>query len=307
MLGLVAEAAGHAAAARLYGFHRQPRHHRQQFVHGRHCIECFLVAVAMEQHALLHLPELQPAGLAREELLQQERVLRQRFCSLYQHREFIAQRKQARGLQSDHRYAARERRAEHIEHALRFAPRLIDHADREESASATQTCGDLHAVARRFKHRLRGARILGLEIPAEGVDEQHHVPIVDTRVAEIVAAPARQRARREAERPLQHARSGIRERRESSSQCCIARQISHSAVACAEAVLAVVLREELDLHTRHVDAGRAFALAALARHAKIEGFLHRLVAFGAELSGKREAQGVGAPAGEMDLVVRRAV
>jgi hypothetical protein len=30
------------------------------------------------------------------------------------------------------------------------------------------------------------------------------------------------------------------------------------------------MREELDLHARHVDAGRTFALAALARYAKVE-------------------------------------
>src|SRR5256885_12815204 len=68
-----------------------------------------------------------------------------------------------------------------------------------------------------------------------------------------------------------------------------------------------VVGEELDLHARHVDTGRAFALAAFARDAEIERLLYRRVTFSAELAGQREAQRVRAAASEMDLVARRAI
>src|SRR3954470_22447385 len=67
------------------------------------------------------------------------------------------------------------------------------------------------------------------------------------------------------------------------------------------------MREELDLHARHVDPRRTFALAALAGDAQIERCLDRLVTLRAELSGEREAQRVGAPARQVDLVARRAI
>ncbi len=71
----------------------------------------------------------------------------------------------------------------------------------------------------------------------------------------------------------------------------------------------LVLGEELDLHARHVHAGRALALAPLARDAQVERFAHRLVARfrSAELVGERQAQRVGAPAREIALRSRRAI
>src|SRR5947208_2350232 len=67
--------------------------------------------------------------------------------------------------------------------------------------------------------------------------------------------------------------------------------------------------QELDLHARHVDARRAFALASLAADAQ----LHRLAdllardAFRPEPAREREPQRVRAPACEVLLVARDAV
>src|SRR5262245_38264933 len=67
------------------------------------------------------------------------------------------------------------------------------------------------------------------------------------------------------------------------------------------------MRQELDLHARHVDAGRALALAALARNTQVERVLYSFLAFVAQLIRKREAQGIRAAAGEVAFVLRRAV
>ena len=69
------------------------------------------------------------------------------------------------------------------------------------------------------------------------------------------------------------------------------------------------LVERLDLHLRHVDAGRAFAPAALAAHAQVERVAHRLrlQRVGAELARQREPQRVGAAARQMLLVARDAI
>ncbi|KWT97635.1 hypothetical protein APY03_1331 [Variovorax sp. WDL1] len=75
------------------------------------------------------------------------------------------------------------------------------------------------------------------------------------------------------------------------------------------AVLPLVVGEELDLHLRHVDAGRAVALAALAADAQVHGVANGVAGegVGAELARERQAQRVGAPAREVLLVARDAV
>ena len=81
------------------------------------------------------------------------------------------------------------------------------------------------------------------------------------------------------------------------------------AVAGAETVAPPVMMQELDLHPRHVDAGRAFALAALARDAQLHRLAHACgdERFGAELTRKSQPQGVGAAAGQVLLVAGGAV
>ena len=89
----------------------------------------------------------------------------------------------------------------------------------------------------------------------------------------------------------------------------IARQIADQAIAQRQAVLREARRLHLDFHARHVDAGRAFALAGLARHAQFHGLGHVVAGqrVGAELAGQREAQRVGAAARDMRFVARHAI
>ena len=157
--------------------------------------------------------------------------------------------------------------------------------------------GYLHAIAGGFQHRLRGAGILGLEVAVERVDEKNHVAIGCAAITEVIPAPARQRAGSETERPLQPSRDQIRNRCETCRHRCIAWQVGYRAVASAVAALRLVVRQEFDLHARHVDAGRTFALAALARDAQVERVLDGILAFFAQLSGKREAKRVRPSAG----------
>jgi hypothetical protein len=69
-------------------------------------------------------------------------------------------------------------------------------------------------------------------------------------------------------------------------------------------------RRRLDLHPRHVDAGRAVALAALAADAQVQRLLHRVARSGShvapELARERQAQRVGAAARQVLLVARDA-
>jgi len=67
-------------------------------------------------------------------------------------------------------------------------------------------------------------------------------------------------------------------------------------------VAAAIAGEELDLHARHVDAGRALALAGLARDAQIQRAFDRFFPLIAQLTRKRQAKRVGAAARQMNLV-----
>src|SRR6185312_10116032 len=86
------------------------------------------------------------------------------------------------------------------------------------------------------------------------------------------------------------------------------RQVADQLVAQAETLAHAPRRADLDLHARHVDAGRAVTLAALATHAQIHRLRdllggHRHTA---ELARQGEPQGVGAAARQVDLVARDA-
>ncbi len=67
--------------------------------------------------------------------------------------------------------------------------------------------------------------------------------------------------------------------------------------------------QHLDLHARHVDAGRAFAAAGLARDAELQrlGHLVRGERVRPELSCNRKPQRVGAPARDVALLARDAI
>ena len=130
MLGFVAEAAGHAAAARFDRAHLEPRHHAEHLLYRRHGIERFLMAMAVQQHVLLHFLEAQPPGPLGEKFLEQEGALGERFRPFDQHRVLIAQRVKARRFQTDDGRTARERRPQRLQQALGLVACFIDHTDR---------------------------------------------------------------------------------------------------------------------------------------------------------------------------------
>ncbi len=162
--------------------------------------------MSVQEHVLLHLAEGQPAGLLRQELLEQEGVPRELIGAFHQHREFIAQGEEARRLQADDRNTPRRGGPEYLEHALSFALCLVHHAGRKECPSAAKAIGDLHPITRGFQHDFRRAGVLGFEVPVERIDEKDDVAVARAAIAEVIAAPARQRAGGEADRPFQHCR-----------------------------------------------------------------------------------------------------
>ena len=89
----------------------------------------------------------------------------------------------------------------------------------------------------------------------------------------------------------------------------VARQFGDQRIARADAVPLGARRQHLDLHLRHVDAGRAFAPAGLARHAQRHCVAQRIGRHrvGAELAGQRQAQRVGAAAREVLFVAGDAI
>src|SRR5262249_53963277 len=76
-----------------------------------------------------------------------------------------------------------------------------------------------------------------------------------------------------------------------------------------KAALCQARRLHLDLHARHVDAGRAFAPTSLAGDAKLHGLGHlvRAQRVASELAGDGEAQRIGAPARDVALVAGHAI
>src|SRR5207245_8285769 len=93
-----------------------------------------------------------------------------------QRRNLITEPDQAAWLKPDHRDVTLHIRGEGVKAALRFLPRLLDRADREKRAPATQRPigrpKHVHSAAGRFEHRERILDILGLEITAESIHEQ---------------------------------------------------------------------------------------------------------------------------------------
>ena len=333
-VGAIAEGAGHAAAARLHGLDRELRDEPEHRFRRAHGPERFLVAMAVQERALGHRLERQVERarrrFARQEFLEQQRVGRQRarVVAPDQRGQLVAETENAARLEPDDRHAAREQRRQRRDAAFRLAARLLDQTDREEGAPAAERTAaavrglrQMHAVAGGGEHAERGLDVLRLEIAVEGVGEEHdRARIVGAgharRLAPDVAAPARQvPARAQAGiffRPLPEPglvvaqvgevgpARGIRR---------IAREISDQPVAQREPVLGDARGLHLDLHARHVDAGGAFAPAGLAGHAELERLRHlvRGQRVGAELARDREAQRVGAAAGDVALVAGDAV
>ena len=138
----------------------------------------------------------------------------------------------------------------------------------------------MHAIACSAKHAKRRVCILRLEVIVERIDEQYDVCIVRVianrhgTTQEWIATPARQRtARCDTERVLAepcgsgNAIAKIRDAVHSRRPRRPARQLRKPAVATRDTVNAHPVMQHLDLHLRHVDAGRTFAAAAFAAHA----------------------------------------
>ena len=162
-----------------------------------------------------------------------------------------------------------------------------------------------------------GARVFGLEPGGKGISEQHDVPAIADGVGSVdgrtkrLRVPARQTALRgKAQQTLAesgHCRQAVARMHQPAKTAGIgriARQVRNQPRLQVQPMAASGLMQDLDLHARHVDAGRAFALAGLAGDAEIERVTHfvggeRVLA---ELTGKRESETVGAAAGDMLLV-----
>ena len=209
--------------------------------------------------------------------------------------------------------------------ALRLGPRLVDEAGREEGAAAAGRAvavagprgGD--AVAGGAQHAQGGAGVLGLEPGGEGVGEEDDLGLAVGRAfgrrprrgrrGRGASAGSGRCALKPSRRSLARCQAGdavaqVGEEGQARGPGRVARQVGDQAVAGREAVALAVAVEELDLHPRHVDAGRAFAAAALAGDAELHGLAHGVGGqrVGAELAGERQAQRVGAAAGDVLLV-----
>ena len=165
-----------------------------------------------------------------------------------------------------------------------------------------------------------GAGDLRLEPRCEGIDEQHRLRAAPRRFrrfetgvgrparqgaggAQAEPRPRRRGARAASGRAARTAPGGARQPRRG------ARQPADGAVAPRKAARGGAAAQHFDLHARHVDSGGTFAAARLAADAQRHRLGHgvRLQRAGAELSGERVAQRVGAPARDVGLVAGGAV
>ena len=189
------------------------------------------------------------------------------------------------------------------------APRLRRAGSRARSSV-------LNVSAKRARPRASGSPHLR-PLPAESVRRSHAPRPLGGRAGRggtTANTSRRQRGRRRlAERPVRRsvergeARDGvarIHQRRQARGIGRIARQVGDQPVAQGQAAAPVGGGQHLDLHLRHVDAGRAFAPAALAGDAQLHRLQHLVGGerVGSELAGDGEPQRVGAAARHVALV-----
>src|SRR5262249_60201855 len=100
--GARAEATAHAAAARVPGPEREPRHELERCLDRRHRAESFLVTVAVQQHApgeWLERAKIETAFLrfARQKLLEQQcaRAQTARIVAFDERRDLVAKAEDA--------------------------------------------------------------------------------------------------------------------------------------------------------------------------------------------------------------------
>ena len=125
--------------------------------------------------------QLKPAGraLGVDEFFEQLSPCRQRLGRRagQQRRKLVAQGQQAGGFEADDRDAGSNMRRQRVDRALRLMPRFIDQAGGKKGPAAAQRpaarrIGHDDAIAGTGQHALGRARVVGLEIAVEGIDQQ---------------------------------------------------------------------------------------------------------------------------------------
>ena len=173
---------------------------------------------------------------------------------------------------------------------------------------------------------MRRLEIFPLEIAVEGIGEQHDVAgkiaLAIRRIGPVgavavnIRAPLRQAALRARAGDLSGQLAQERRAVAHIGEPCVpappgrvARQKADQPVVQRKAVLGGARRLHLDLHARHVDAGRAFAPAGLAGDAEFQRLRHLVGGerIRPELAGDGKPQRVGAAAGDVALVAGDAI
>ncbi len=182
MRGLVAEAACHAAATALDQFGLRLGNEPEHLEDGHDRGERLLVAVPVKQDRMAGRLELDRKttrpGFPRDELLEQQCLFGDRDGLVAQthHQCLVAQRKQARRLEADDRYAALRELQQGVDQRLDLVPGLCDLAAGEERAAAAVVAAAfldrVQRVAGGLQHACGGVRVPALEDAVERVDEQ---------------------------------------------------------------------------------------------------------------------------------------
>ena len=285
MAFLVAPGAGHAAAAAVRALDIEA-HLLEQLPKRLEARRRLLVTVAVHERAALELRRL--VAVAAQELGEVERLLAQALHVLVLRHElrcFVLQYRDAARLDADDRRAGADLLAKRTEHTFEVAPREVEHPVVVERPPATELrARDRHVVAGRLQRLHRGNADLRMEVVVEGVGPEDEL-LARRRAFRPRAEPVAQRARRElrelargmrAREELREPRAheGVRERGllrgdarglvDQSERVCRARSQAPP----------VVMREELRLERRHVDAHGAVVCAALAGEAQVERVVH---------------------------------
>ena len=174
-----------------------------------------------------------------------------------------------------------------MQRAARFGPGFVHETCGEKGAPTAQRARAGHMIGVNrivcsLQYVKSRARVFRLEIIGKGVDKQQHFLVVRSRGftdgrAQKIAAPLRQRPFRCQAEPAFADRSGARQAlvqrgqpTQPADDWSVARQEGDEPLGKRQPVACSARRSRFDLELGHVDAGRTFALAALARYAQVE-------------------------------------
>ena len=272
--------------------------------------------------------------LARQKLLQEIELLAE-FADLRSKSEtvqLVAQRQQAGGLQTDDRRLGGDLVLKSGEHALGLAARLLDETRREIGAAAAERAlglrvarrrtRDAHRIARMFENGDRRFGDLGLEMMAEGVDEEHDRAAFSRRGRALRLGRERQdgrlrhgAARRDADPTLDEPgerRQAIMRLDREAHRGPMAREPDRRSAEEAQpqrrGLDLVTLRQIFRLDQRHIDGARTFLLAGLAGDAEVHRRVEPRVGEGLRASAlvQRRLEGRDARLGRMSRLPRDA-